>query len=112
MKTVTLGVRIEEQEYQALQKAITFMEPELGNGATTSNVLVLMIRAFVRATSNGHKPALPFECKTINDDQSARIAAESKPTWGPSSAPASVPGVGPGAPARRPRPPTVKSKVG
>lgn len=110
MKTAFLHIRVEDELKREFDAAMPKLVRDLGlGGATTSNVIAMMMRALVDTLATGQRPVVPFECKTRGaEDQSARIAADSKPTWGPSPAGGSSPAAGPGP--RAPRFPAAKGK--
>lgn len=67
MKTSFIQLRVGEEDKTRFEKAVKGLESQLGTGATTTNVILLMMRALVDSMEKGKTPVLPLECKTSAD---------------------------------------------
>ena len=67
MKTcdANINFRIPEADRERFRQCILALRDKLGSGATMSNVILLMIRAMIRAVDSGKVIVWPPECATL-----------------------------------------------
>jgi hypothetical protein len=69
MKTcdANINFRIPETDRERFRRCILTLRDKLGSGATMSNVILLMIRAMIRAVESGKEIVWPPECLTLEN---------------------------------------------